>query len=61
MFKHLIPLDMLESLPLPLLRRLREIQRKRMEYRENQMRSAKATGTPQVNPSALSELLMNEL
>jgi len=54
-------LDMLESLPLPLLRRLREIQRKRMEYRENQMRSAKVNGTPQVNPSALSELLMNEL
>jgi len=65
LFKNLIPLDILESLPLPLLRRLRELQRKRRAYRAQQQQSVSggnhATGNININTSALSELLMDEM
>lgn len=75
MFKHVIPLEMLEKLPLPLLRRLRELQKKRREARQKQMSvsssgiATAATHNQQLiqnqnlnfDPTALGELLMDEL
>jgi hypothetical protein len=64
LFKNLIPLDILESLPLPLLRRLRELQRKRRAYRTQQQNVSggnHATGNINIDTSALSELLMDEM
>lgn len=66
---------MLEKLPLPLLRRLRELQKKRREARQKQMSvsssgiSTAAAHNQQLiqnqnlnfDPTALGELLMDEL
>jgi hypothetical protein len=66
---------MLEKLPLPLLRRLRELQKKRREARQKQM-SVSSSGIATAaahnqqliqnqnlnfDPTALGELLMDEL
>ena len=40
MFKHLFSIDVVERLPLPLLRRLRELQRKRLQARQQSMSSS---------------------
>jgi hypothetical protein len=66
---------MLEKLPLPLLRRLRELQKKRREVRQQQMNvSSSSISTAAAHnlqliqnqslnfdPTALGELLMDEL
>ena len=75
LFKHVIPLEMLEKLPLPLLRRLRELQKKRREARQKQM-SVNSSGIATAvarnqqimqnqhlnfDPTALGEMLMDEI
>jgi hypothetical protein len=47
LFKHLIPLDVVERLPLPLLRRLRELQRKRLQARQQSMSNSMANAVAQ--------------
>jgi hypothetical protein len=55
-FRHLIPMQTLVELPLPLLRTLREIQKKREAIRRSSSVNA-AASSKAINPTALGDLL----